>query len=174
MDLLELIKSRRSIRSFSPTPVAKEMVRALLEAAMSAPSAHNRQPWHFVVIENRDLLDRIPEIHPYAKMVTEATLAILVVGDPSLEHAPGYFVLDCSAAVQNTLLAAHSIGLGAVWVGVYPRQERVVAFRQMFQVPEPLVPFALIPIGHPAQELPPGNRYDEQRIHWNQFRRRDS
>ncbi len=174
MDLLELIKSRRSIRRFSPTPVAKEMVKALLECAMSAPSAHNRQPWHFVVIEQRDLLDRIPEIHPYAKMVTQATLAILVVGDPSLEHAPGYFVLDCSAAVQNTLLAAHALGLGAVWVGVYPREERIKAFGELFGIPAPLVPFALIPIGHPAEEQAPGNRYNEERVHWNQFKRREA
>ncbi len=169
MELLELIKSRRSIRRFSPTPIAKEMVEAILEAAMSAPSAVNKQPWHFLVIERRDLLDRIPEIHPHAKMVKEATLAILVIGDPTLEHAPGYHLLDCAAAVQNALLAAHSMGLGAVWVGVQPRPERVEALRKMFAVPEHLVPFALIPMGYPAEELPPGQRYKAERVHWNTF-----
>ena len=168
MDAMESLFSRRSIRKYTSAAVSEEAVREILEAAMSAPSAGNQQPWHFVVIDDRQILDRVPEFHPHSLMCREAQLAILVCGDPSLEKHAGYWVQDCAAATQNLLLAVHAEGLGGVWVGVYPREERVIGFRKLLNIPEHVVPFAVIPIGHPAEQKPPRpDRYNKARMHKN-------
>ena len=106
-------------------PIPPDVFQQVLSAAMYAPSACNQQPWQFVVLVDRKLLREVPKINSYAAMAADAPVAILVCGDSSLETVPGYWVIDCSAAVQNLLLAAHALGLGAVWTGVYPQQERV-------------------------------------------------
>ena len=165
MDAMEGILSRRSIRKYTAQPVPDEVVQELLEAAMSAPSAGNEQPWQFVVIRNRQVLDAIPKIHPYAQMVTEAPLAILVCGDLHLETHSGYWVQDCSAATQNLLLAAHAKGLGAVWLGVYPREQPVGDFRKLLALPEHVIPLALVSIGYPAEKKPRAERYDPAKVH---------
>jgi len=168
MEAMDALCSRRSIRKYREETVSEESLRELLEAAMSAPSAGNQQPWHFIVINDRKLLDRIPEFHPHSLMCREAPLAILVCGDPSLEKHVGYWVQDCAAATENLLLAVHAAGLGGVWVGVYPREERVNEFRKLLNMPEHVVPFALIPIGHPAEQKPSrADRYNQARIHTN-------
>jgi nitroreductase len=169
-DCLDLILSRRSIRAYTDEPVTEEQIEQLLRAAMSAPSANNEQPWQFVVIDDRELLDTIPdEVHPYSKMLKEAPVAILVCGEPRRQHHAGYWEQDCAAATQNLLLAAHSLGLGAVWLGVHPREKRVNGMRELLNLPGYLVPFALISIGHPAEEFPPSNRYDPERVHRNRL-----
>jgi nitroreductase len=169
-DCLDLILSRRSIRAYTDEPVTEEQIEQLLRAAMSAPSANNEQPWQFVVIDDRELLDTIPdEVHPYSKMLKEAPVAILVCGEPRRQHHAGYWEQDCAAATQNLLLAAHSLGLGAVWLGVHPREKRVDGMRELLNLPGYLVPFALISIGHPAEEIPPSNRYDPERVHRNRL-----
>jgi len=165
LDVIEAILSRRSIRRYTAEPVGDEVVATLLAAAMSAPSAGNQQPWQFVVVTERRLLDAVPEIHPYAQMVTEAPVAILVCGDETREKLRGYWVQDCSAAVENLLLAAHGRGLGAVWLGIYPQAERVADFRRLFGLPEHVTPLALVPVGHPAEQKPPADRYDPARVH---------
>ena len=168
MDTMQALFSRRSIRKFTTEPVSEQALQSILEAAMSAPSAGNQQPWHFVVITDRKLLDRVPEFHPHALMCREASLAILVCGDQSLEKHIGYWVQDCAAATENLLLAVHANGLGSVWVGVYPREERVTGFRKLLSIPEQVIPFAVIPIGHPAEQKPlRPDRYNEARIHRN-------
>lgn len=168
MEAMDALCSRRSVRKYSEKTVPEESLREILEAAMSAPSAGNQQPWHFIVINDRKLLDLIPEFHPHSLMCREAQLAVLVCGDPSLEKHVGYWVQDCSAATENLLLSIHALGLGGVWVGVYPREERVRGFRKLLNMPEHVVPFALIPIGHPAEQKPPRpDRYNQARIHTN-------
>jgi nitroreductase len=169
MEALQAILSRRSIRLYTSEPVKAELVDELLHAAMSAPSAGNQQPWQFVIITERQKLDVIPTFHPYAGMVKLAPVAILVCGDTRLDKNKGYWVQDCSAATQNLLLAAHAHGLGAVWVGVYPREERMKDFRKLLGIPEEVIPFALIPLGYPAEAKPPSNRYDLSRIHTNTY-----
>ena len=119
-------------------------IQKLLRAAMSAPSAGNEQPWQFVVITERALLDEIPALHPYSSMLKEAQLAILVCGDENLESHKGFWAQDCSAATENLLIAAHSLGLGAVWLGIYPRKERVNGLRGLLGIPKHVIPFALI------------------------------
>jgi nitroreductase len=135
----------------------------LLEAAMAAPSASNRKPWQFVVVIERQTLDRLAEVHPHGKMLFQATLCIAVCGD--LTEMERFWVQDCSAATENSLLAATALGLGAVWLGVYPREERVAAVRQVLDIPEAIVPLNLISIGHPAEEKEPRTQYDEVRVH---------
>ena len=168
VDCLDMILSRRSIRAYTDEPVTQVQIEQLLRAAMSAPSANNEQPWQFVVIDERELLDTIPdEVHPYAQMLKEAPVAILICGEPRRQHHAGYWEQDCAAATQNLLLAAHSLGLGAVWLGVHPREKRVRRMRRLLNLPDSLVPFALIAIGWPAEEKPPSDRYDPERVHYN-------
>lgn len=169
MDVIEAIRTRRSIRKYKEKPVPEELVRELLAAAMSAPSAGNQQPWHFVVITDPKILSKVETVHPHAAMAGKAPMAILVCGDLSLEKHEGFWVQDCSAAIQNLLLAAHGRGLGAVWTGIYPREPRVVGFRKLCSLPEYVIPLALVVIGYPDQELKPENRYREDRIHRNSW-----
>lgn len=169
MHTIDAIKSRRSIRSFTPQPVPHAAIREILESAMSAPSAGNQQPWQFVVIEDRATLDQVPTFSPYAAMAKEAQIAILVCGDTSLEKYPGFWVQDCSAAVQNILLAAHAQGLGAVWTGVHPAKGREGGFRRLLHLPDHVIPLAFIPVGHPAHVPAPQLRFREDRVHWNEW-----
>lgn len=167
MDALQAILTRRSVRRFTPRPVPPELIDKVLRAAMAAPSAGNQQPWHFVVLDDRALLDAIPGIHPYAAMLLQAQAAILVCGDSRLEQHQGYWVQDCAAATQNLLLAAHALDLGAVWVGVYPREARVAGLRLLLNIPAEVTPLALVALGYPAERPAPADRFDRTRIHRN-------
>lgn len=162
---LQAILARRSIRRFTPTLVPEGLIEKLLSAAMAAPSAGNQQPWQFVVVSERRTLDRVPDCHPYAYMMTEAPLGVLVCADLTQVTNKGFWAQDCSAATQNLLIAAQAVGLGAVWLGVYPREERVAGLRHLLQLPEHVVPFALVAVGYPAEEKPPAGRYDPGRVH---------
>lgn len=167
MDVLDAIRTRRSIRQFLDKPVPQDLLQQVLSSAMYAPSACNQQPWQFVVIDNRELLREIPQLNSHAAMAAEAPVAILVCGDSSLETIPGYWVIDCSAAVQNLLLAAHALGLGAVWTGVYPQQKRVDGFRRLLGLPQNVTPHSLVPLGYPAEQPPQKARYRAERVHPN-------
>ncbi len=162
-ELIDTIYSRRSIRRYTEEPVSEEQIKTLLEAAMAAPSASNRKPWHFVVVTERETLDRLAEAHKYAKMLHEAPVCISVCGDQSVSER--FWVQDCSAATENLLLAATALGLGAVWCGVYPRQERVEAISKILGIEAPVVPLNIIAVGHPAEEKEPRTQYDEDRVH---------
>ena len=169
MEMIEGILTRRSIRKYTDKNITKEQVDTLLKAAMYAPSARNQQPWHFVVVTERDVLNQITQVHPYAKMLAEAQLAILVCGDETLELSQGYWVVDCSAATQNILLAAHGMGLGAVWLGLHPREERKQAIRDLFKLPEKIQPLSLISIGYPDEKKEMPERFKPERIHYNKW-----
>jgi nitroreductase len=141
----------------------------LLIAGMYAPSARNQQPWHFLVVRDRSTLERIRSVHPYASMLSGAALAILVCGDETLELSRGYWSVDCAAATQNILLAAHAVGLGAVWLGVYPREERQESIREIFGLPTHIHPFSLVSVGRPAEEKSMPDRVREDRVHWDNW-----
>jgi nitroreductase len=169
MDLFEAIHTRRSIRSFTNEPVSEADMETVLRAAMAAPSAGNSQPWHFVVIHDRTILDAIPAIHAHAAMVKSAPVAIAVAAELALEKYPGfgYWTLDCSAAVENLLLAARGLGLGTVWCGIYPRPERMEGLAKLLKFPEGVSAHALVVMGHPAQEFKRVDRFNPERIHKN-------
>lgn len=162
---METIFKRRSIRKYTSESVPKKIIEKLIKAGMSAPSAGNEQPWHFVVITERDKLDTIAGMRPHAEMLKQAPVAILICGDLTLEKHKGFWVQDCSAATENILLAATAKGLGSVWLGVYPREDRVEGIRKLFNIPQHIVPLSLLPIGYPAEEKPPKNEFDTSRIH---------
>ena len=162
-ELINTIFSRRSIRKYTAEPVGEQNIKTLLEAAMAAPSASNRKPWHFVVVTDRKKLDALADSHPYGKMLFEAPLCIAVCGDPTISQR--FWVQDCSAATENLLLAAVALDLGAVWLGAYPSEERVAAIRKVLGVPNNIVPLNLISMGHPAEQKEPRTQYDEERVH---------
>lgn len=169
MDVLEAIHTRRSIRKYTEQPVDDAAVRTLLEAAMAAPSAGNAQPWQFVVVRDRDLLARVSQLHPYIRMAERAPVGVLVCGDTRLEKHKGYWVVDCAAAAQNLLLAAHALGLGAVWTGIHPMLERQEAFAALFGCPQGVIPHSFIPVGHPAEQKDHDPRFKPERVHAERF-----
>ena len=171
METLDAIHTRRSIRQYQGKPVPDVLIQKLLAATMQAPSACNQQPWQFVVIDDRAILTQIPPFMPNAAMVVNAPLAILVCGDLYLhvEKSEGYWVVDCAAAVQNMLLAAHALGLGAVWCGVYPREPRMDALRQLVGLPKNVIAHSLVVLGYAAEQVPAEDRYRPERVHHNRW-----
>ena len=166
--VLNAIHARTSIRSYTAEPVSEEKITRMLKAAMAAPSARNVQPWRFYVVTERAVLDRLAEGLPFAKMLGHAPLAIIVAGDTTAGDPEGEqalnWVMDCSAASQNLLLAAHAMRLGAVWTGVYPYQERIDTVRAILGIPEHIIPLNVIPIGYPDGDHEPKDKWDEGNI----------
>lgn len=169
MKSLENIFTRRSIRKYKDETVSLEQIQIILRAAMYAPSAANAQPWHFIVIDDRAILDRIPTIHQYANMVHSAPLAIVVCGDLDKEKFPGRWPLDCSAATQNMMLAAHAMGIGSVWVGIYPDEKNMKDFRRLLNLPNHIMPLALVPMGYSESIPKQPERFDETKIRNNKW-----
>ncbi len=164
---MDPVLSRRSVREYTAQPVPDEMVHTLLKAAMTAPSAGDERPWHFIVIDDQQIKERIPEIHRSAHMAPNAPVAILVCGDENLQKHRGFWVQDCAAATENVLIEAQQLGLGAVWLGVYPVEGRVQGYRRLLNTPRHVIPFALVLVGYPSQRKNPADRYDDSRVHTN-------
>lgn len=164
---LSFLFGRRSIRAYEPGAVSDEQVQTLLEAAMAAPSAAAKDPWRFVVIREPARLAQIASALPNGKMIAEANLGIVVCGDIDAAHDRqlSYLLQDCSAAIQNLLLAAHSLGLGACWLGVHPREERIRRLITLLALPPTVIPVAGIALGWPAERKEPRTRYNEAFVH---------
>lgn len=167
-DLIQLIMTRTSIRAFQDKPVSDETVEVLLKAAMAAPSAKNSQPWSFVVIRDRALLEKLGDSLPNAKMTAAAPVAVAICG--ALEKAlPGeaheYWIQDAAAATENFLLAVHALGLGAVWTGVHPISERIRILKEALRLPDEIEPFCLIPFGYPAVPAAVKDKWDPTIVH---------
>ena len=169
METMDAILTRRSIRKYLPDPVKRDVIENILKAGMNAPSAGDEQPWHFVIIDRHDLLEKISEIHPYAKMLKDTPVAVLVCGDQNVPKFKDFWIQDCSAASQNMLLAAHDLGLGAVWIGIYPAERMVREVRSLLNIPEHAAPFSIIAMGYPAEEKSGRQRYDTSIIHNNSW-----
>jgi len=168
MDAMEAILTRRSIRKYTKQQVSDEVLKGLLEAAMCAPSASNQQPWCFVIINDRKILNEIPKYYRYAQMLEETPVAILVCCDSDLQFIE-LGVEDCSAATQNILLAAHAKGLGAVWLGISPTGGEAAPTQKLLNLPEHIIPISLISIGYPAEQKPQPDRYRADKVHYNQW-----
>jgi nitroreductase len=164
---LNLLFARRSVRVYQQQEVSDDLVRDLLEAAMSAPSAVAKDPWEFIVVRQRETLAEIAAGLPNGGMLRQAALGIVVCGDLERAHDRqlSYLLQDCSAAIENLLLAASALGLGACWLGVHPREERVQHLRRLLRIPEHVLPITVIAIGWPAESPPPRTRYREAAVH---------
>jgi nitroreductase len=164
---LDLFFGRRSIRVYSPGEVGEAAATRLLEAAMAAPSAMTKDPWRFVTVWDKQTLGKLAALHPGAAMLSAAALAIVVCGDldAAFERNISYLLQDCSAAIENLLLAAHAQGLGACWVGIYPGDSVVKQVRQLLSLPAPVVPVAAISVGKPGEQPPPRTRYNAGYVH---------
>jgi nitroreductase len=136
---------------------------------MAAPSAGNQQPWEFVVIKDKSIMNAVTEVHPYSSMIKEAELAIVVCADLDKEKHQGYWPQDCAAATENILIEAQHLGLGAVWLGVYPREDRVKGIKKLLDLPGSIIPLSILPIGYPAEQKEPADRFDRSRIHFDRW-----
>ena len=169
--VLENIHSRKSVRQYTTEPVSEADIETMLRAAMAAPTAVNFQPWRFVVLNERESLDALAEKLPYAKMLKGAPLAIIVCGETlwmgGAENP--FWSQDCSAATQNLLLAAEAIGLGAVWTAAYPDEMRCAAISEAIGLPSTVKPLCVIPIGHPAGDDQPKDKWKPENIHYGKW-----
>lgn len=165
MDALQAIFTRRSVRRYTGEAVSEADLETVLQAAMSAPSANNRQPWHFIVVDDTEKLAGIMDVHPYSSMLAQSKLGIVVCADTTISNK--YWQQDCSAAIENMLITARAIGLGSCWLGVYPSMDRVKAVAKLFDLPENVQPMSVIALGHPAVEAKKVDRYQEARVHRN-------
>jgi nitroreductase len=171
-DTLNTIFARKSVRSFKSDAVPDEKLRMLVRAGMAAPTAVDKRPWEFIVVKDRTVLKQLADALPYAKMAEKAAAAIIVAGDVKKQWGgmeSDYWIMDCSAATQNILLAAESMGLGAVWTAVYPEDSRVRSVRQILGIPSHVVPLNVIPLGIQAGREKPKDKYDPKQIHWNRW-----
>ncbi len=166
------IITRTSIRNFTDQSISDEIKSALLHAGMCAPSGVNKQPWEFILIDDKKILKELSESLPYAKMTAQAPMAIAVCGN-SERFLDGddstLWVQDLAAASENILLAAHAFGLGAVWTCLYPHDDRMSAACRILNIPEGIIPFCLIPVGYPAKNHAPIDKWHSDRIHNNSF-----
>ena len=164
---LNYIFTRRSIRAFKPDDVSDEMVQDILEAAMAAPSACAKDPWDFIVIRSSETRAKLAEGLPHGRMIADSPVGMIACGDMKRAHDGqlSYMLQDCSAAIENLLLAVNTLGLGAVWLGVHPREERISHVRSLLNIPEHVIPIAAIAIGWPAETQEPRTRYREEAVH---------
>ncbi len=168
--VISSIMTRTSIRQYTDDPVTEAQIETLLRAAMAAPTAADARPWQFVVVKERAMLDSIPMHLRQAAPVSRSQVAITICGDMQKAfggEARDYWVEDTSAATENLLLAAHAMGLGAVWCGIYPQSEKVKYMSELLQLPEYIVPMGIVAIGHPAESPEPKDKWDAERVHVN-------
>ena len=167
MDTYEAILTRRRIRKYTDQKIEGPVIDKLVRAGMYAPSAMNYRPWHFIVIDKRDILDELFKINSHAEMLKEAQAAIMVCGDRNFEGNEGLLIQNCSAATQNILLQAHAEGLGAVWVGIYPFEGLIKGVKSYFKLPKHILPVSIAVLGYPAENPVPDERFEAVKLHKN-------
>ncbi|HZK33528.1 MAG TPA: nitroreductase family protein [Tissierellaceae bacterium] len=170
MNILDAIMTRRSIRRFTGGVISDENLKLLLKAGFQAPSAHNREPREFIVLKEKAVLDEISEFHRYAKMLPKAGCGIIVCGDKTKQENFGFLIEDCSASMQNILLAAHGLGLGAVWCGLYPVSEYVEEISKTLELPEHIIPIGMVVVGEKDEDRESIDRYNPESIHYDKWR----
>lgn len=169
MNVLDAIFTRRSIRKFTGEPVSEENLKLILKAGFQAPSAHNFEPRDYIVVRDKEKLNKISEFHKYAKMLPNAGCGIVVCGDTRKQEELGFLVEDCSASIQNMLLAAHGLGLGAVWCGLYSREELVDDMSKVLDLPDYIIPIGMVVVGVKAEEKKVVDRYKEENVHYDKW-----
>ena len=164
---IENILNRKSVRKYSDKKVEKEKIDTILKCAMAAPSAMNKQPWELLVITDKEKLEKIAEIAPNASYAKNSQVTIIVCGDKNISDK--FWEQDCCAVTENILLAAEALDLGAVWCAVYPLDEKVIGIKNLFTLPENIIPLNIIPIGYPFTKEEPKQKYNAKKIHNNNW-----
>lgn len=170
--VLETIQQRRSVRRYSGKPVSRRSMEILVRAGMAAPSSRDTRHWYFIAVDDQGTIDKLAEGLPYAKMLLTARHAIVVASDLTQAHGGAetdYWIQDCSAAVQNILLAAQSIGLGACWTAAHPRPERMLYVKETLGIPQNVEPLCVIAVGYPSVNEKPRDKFDPARLLWNKW-----
>lgn len=167
---MDAILDRRSIRKYTSKPISRGDIEQILRAGMSAPSAGNERPWQFIVLNDRNIMEGITKIHPYSQMLKEASHAIIICCDMNQKKFDeDYWVEDCSAAAENMIIMAQELGIGSVWLGVYPTLDRVEQIKRFLNLPENVTPFSILALGYPAETKNTPDRYEASRVHWNKW-----
>ncbi len=173
MNTIETIRTRISVRKYSDKPISEEDIRTILEAGMSGPSAVNARPWSFLVVRDKDMLNKMADGNGRAaEPLRGAAMGILVCGDlaRAYQGAPDYWVVDGSIAAQNMILAAHELGIGSVWLGTWPQENKIAAQAELFQLPDWIIPHSIIAFGYPEAPSTKEKRiWEEDRVHWEQW-----
>lgn len=167
------ILSRKSVRAYTDRPISKTQLDTLVRAAMAAPTGKDMRPWKFVIVDDKSVIDELAKGLPRAKMLAEAQAAIVVCGDMSITDDKGEpsknWMLDCSAATENFLLMAESMGIGAVWTGVYPYEDRTKTVKEILNLPEEIKPLCVIPMGYPKGDPQPNDKYNKENVRYNKW-----
>ncbi len=169
MNVLEAINSRRSIRKFIGKTIDEQDLKTILGAGFQAPSAHGLEPREYVVVRDAETIGKIVQFHNHAKMLPQAGCGIVVCGDKTKQDVFGFLISDCSASVQNILLAAHGLGLGAVWCGIYPREHLIEGMADVLNLPEHIIPVGMVVVGIKDEEKSAIDRYNEDKIHYDRW-----
>ncbi len=167
---MEAIFNRTSIRKYQDKPVEKEKIEKLLRAAMQAPSAVNEQPWEFIVIENKETLSKLSGMSPYSKMVANSAVTFIIVANKAKLKVADAWQQDLGAATENLLLEATYLGLGAVWLGTAVSEENMSFVKELFNLPENIVPYAVVPVGYPDQKSTFVDRFNKDSVHYDSFK----
>lgn len=172
-ETMKTIFERKSVRNYNESTIPKETLELLIKAGMAAPTARNKRPWEFIIVSDKKVLKELADALPYAKMAEKAGHGIVVAGDVEKQNGDidsVYWIMDCSAAVQNILISAESMGLGAVWTAVYPNNDRLDPVRKILELPKNIIPLVFIPVGTPAGTDKPQNKFNKDQIHWNKWK----
>jgi nitroreductase len=169
MDAIQCILTRRSIRKFTGEPVSDEQLHTILRAGFSAPTAANLRPWHFIVVRDAATIHEITKAHAHTAMMAQAGCGIIVCGDARRNAMEYFLAVDGSAAIENMLLAAHALGLGAVWLGLEPHEARAEAMHRLMNIPEHALPVGMFALGVPAEQRDAPDRYDETMVHYDKW-----
>lgn len=168
--VLENILNRKSVRNYiKGKEITDEQIEKILKAGMAAPSARNLQPWEFIVVKDRKILDSLAEKSPHGKMLSDASAAIIVAGNMNIEGVSDFWIQDTSAVTQNILLEVEALGLGAVWIGAYPKKDRANMIKEELKLPEHIVPLNIISIGYPTGKDQPKDKWKPEKIHYNKY-----
>lgn len=165
--VLDFIFSRRSVRKFKKEEIGEDKIKSVLEAGMAAPSACTKDPWRFVIVREKETLEKIAEGLPNGKFLPEASVGIVVCGDIALAHGNelSYMIQDCSAAIENMLLAINALGLGACWLGVHPREDRIEHIKEILDLPESVIPLSVLAVGVPESVPEARTRYNASYVY---------
>ena len=167
---LELIFKRRSIRVYQEKEVSRDTLTLLLQAAMAAPSAKNSRPWEFIAITEKEIMDQFRANLKHGNYNAPAAIAVLAnLKIAQSDSSIRFWVQDCSAAVENILIAAAGLGLGTVWIGSYPKEDVIKIEQEILGIPESIYPLALIYVGYPGEKKPARTQYEESRVHWQRY-----